>query len=92
MALQSAQIQPNAAKPIGWNFSVQMDSVLKHPVKTAQQLLKADQWNVLQWPSQSADLNPSENKSEGRKTHKQPQLKEAAVKAWPSISREETQL
>ncbi len=55
-------------------------------------------WNILQWPSQSPDLNPIEHafhllktklKAE-RHTNKQ-QLKSAAVKTWQSITKEETQ-
>lgn len=36
----SAQIQPNAAKLIGWHFTVQKDSDPKHTAKATQEFLK----------------------------------------------------
>ncbi|CAJ0915358.1 unnamed protein product [Ranitomeya imitator] len=94
----SAQIQPNAAKLIGRRFIVQMDNDPKHTSKATQEFMSAKKWNILQWPSQSPDLNPIEHafhllksrlKTE-RPTNKQ-DLKAAAVKAWQSIKKEETQ-
>ncbi|CAJ0950023.1 unnamed protein product [Ranitomeya imitator] len=94
----SAQIQPNAAKLIGRRFIVQMDNDPKHTAKATQEFMSAKKWNILQWPSQSPDLNPIEHafhllksrlKTE-RPTNKQ-DLKAAAVKAWQSIKKEETQ-
>ncbi len=59
--------------------------------------LMVKKWNILQWPSQSPDLNPIEHAFHLRKTkleaerptNKQ-QLKLAALKAWQSITKEET--
>lgn len=94
----SAQIQPNAAELIGRRFTVQMDNDPKHTAKATQEFIRAKKWNIMQWPSQSPDLNPIEHafhllktrlKAE-RPTNKQ-QLKAAAVKAWQSIKEEETQ-
>ncbi len=94
----SAQIQSNAAKLTGRCFIIQMDNDAKHTAKATQGFLKVKKWNILQWPSQSPDLNPIEHafhilktklKAE-RPTNKQ-QLKSAAVKAWQSITKEETQ-
>ncbi|CAJ0938076.1 unnamed protein product, partial [Ranitomeya imitator] len=91
-------IQPNAAKLIGRRFIVQMDNDPKHTAKATQEFMSAKKWNILQWPSQSPDLNPIEHafhllksrlKTE-RPTNKQ-DLKAAAVKAWQSIKKEETQ-
>ncbi len=74
-------------------YSLCPDSASKH-----LEFLKVKKWNILQWPSQSPDLNPTEHafhllktklKAE-RPTNKQ-QLKSAAVKAWQSITKEETQ-
>ncbi len=89
-------IDDDPAKLIGRHFVVQMDNDTKHTAKATQEFLKV--WNILQWPSQSPDLNPIEHafhllktklKAE-RHTNKQ-QLKSAAVKTWQSITKEETQ-
>ena len=87
----SAHIQPNSAKLIGRGFKIQMYNDPKHTVKATQEFFKANKWNILQWASQSPDLNPIEHafhllKTRLRSANKQ-QLKTAAVKAWQSISK-----
>ncbi|KAG2463243.1 TCB1 transposase, partial [Polypterus senegalus] len=77
---------------------IQMDNDPKHTAKATQEFIKAKKWKILEWPSQSPDPNPTEHafhllktklRTE-RPTNKQ-QLKAAAVKAWKSIKKEETQ-
>ena len=53
-----AHIQTNSAKLIGWRFTVEMDNDPKHTVKATQEFFKAKRWNILQWPSQSPNVNP----------------------------------
>ena len=36
----------------------QQDNALKHTAKTTQEWLQGKSMNVLEWPSQSLDLNP----------------------------------
>uniref|UniRef100_A0A8C4XER6 Intraflagellar transport protein 122 homolog n=1 Tax=Erpetoichthys calabaricus TaxID=27687 RepID=A0A8C4XER6_ERPCA len=70
----------------------------KHTAKVTQEFIKAKKWKILEWPSQSPDLNPIDyafhllktKLHTERPTNKQ-QLKAAAVKAWQSIKKEETQ-
>ncbi len=52
----SAQIQSNGAKLIGRRFIVQMEMTQN----ATQEFLKIRKWNILQWLSQSPDLNPIE--------------------------------
>src|SRR4029434_10164871 len=96
-AILSAQIQPNASELIGQRFTVQMDNDPKHTAKATKEFFKAKKWNVLQWPSQSPDLNPIEHafhllktKLKGKCPKNKQELKTVAVEAWQSI-RDETQ-
>uniref|UniRef100_A0A8C5LQH4 Tc1-like transposase DDE domain-containing protein n=1 Tax=Leptobrachium leishanense TaxID=445787 RepID=A0A8C5LQH4_9ANUR len=98
-AILSAHIQPNAAELIGRRFTVQMDDDPKHTAKATKEFLKGQKWNVMQWPSQSPDLNPIEHafhllktKLKGKCPKNKQELKTVAVEAWQSITRDETQL
>uniref|UniRef100_A0A8C6NVL2 Transposase Tc1-like domain-containing protein n=1 Tax=Nothobranchius furzeri TaxID=105023 RepID=A0A8C6NVL2_NOTFU len=94
----SAHIQPNASELIGRRFTVQMDNDLKHTAKATKEFLKGKKWTVLQWPSQSPDLNPTEcafhllkTKLKGKRPKNKQELKTVAVEAWQSITRDKTQ-
>ncbi len=92
-------IDDDQAKLIGRHFIVQMDNDPKQRAKATQECLKVSKWNILQWPSQSPDLNPIElafhllktKLKEERHANKQ-QLKSAAVKAWKSITKRKPSL
>ncbi len=97
-AILSAHIQPNASVLIGRRFTVQMDNDPKHTAKATKEFLKGKKWTVMQWPSQSPDLNPIEHafhllktKLKGKCPKNKQELKTVAVEAWQSITRDETQ-
>ncbi len=83
---------------IGRRFTVQMDNDPKHTAKATKEFLKGKKWTVMQWPSQSPDLNPIEHafhllktKLKGKCPKNKQELKTVAVEAWQSITRDETQ-
>ena len=97
-AILSAHIQPNASELIGQHFTVQLDNDLKRTVKATKEFFKAKKWDVMQWASQSPDLNPIahafhllKTKLKGKCPKKKQELKTVAVEAWQSITRDETQ-
>ena len=97
-AILSAHIQPNASELIGQRFTVQMDNDQKHTAKATKEFFKAKKCNVLQWTSQSPDLNPIEHafhllktKLKGKCPKNKQEPKTVAVGAWESITRDETQ-
>ncbi len=70
----------------------------KHTAKATKEFLKGKKWTVMQWPSQSPDLNPIEHafhllktKLKGKCPKNKQELKTVAVEAWQSITRDETQ-
>ncbi len=60
--------------------------------KTTKEFIRGKKWKVLDWPSQSplkpcrVCILPAKEETEGTNP---PKLKEAAVKAWKSITKEE---
>ncbi len=97
-AIISVHIQPNTSELIGRRFTVQMDNDPKHTAKATKEFLKGKKWTVMQWPSQSPDLNPIEHafhllktKLKGKCPKNKQELKTVAVEAWQSITRDETQ-
>jgi hypothetical protein len=46
---------------LGRRFSFQQDNNTKHITKTTQEWLQDKSLNVIEWPSQSLDLNPIEH-------------------------------
>ena len=83
---------------VGRLLTVQVDNDPKHTAKATKEFFMAKRWNVLQWPSQSPDLNPIEHafhllktKLKGKCPKNKQELKTVAVEAWHSITRDETQ-
>ncbi len=54
-------IQENATRLIGKCFILHQDNDPKHPASSVKEFIRAKKWKVLDYPSQSQDLNPIEH-------------------------------
>ena len=52
-------LSANLGRLIGRNFITQQDNNRKHTANTTNDLIMEKKWKVLDWPSQSIDLNPT---------------------------------
>ena len=86
---------PSARKlSMGRRFTFQHDNDPKHTAKLSTQWLKEKKMNVLAWPSQSPDLNPTENLWNDLKTavHKRSssnwtELEQFCKEEWANIAK-----
>lgn len=75
------------------NWTLQHDNDPKHTSKSTKDWLKTKKWRVLEWPSQSPDLNPIEmlwgdlkRAVHARNPSNISQLKEFCVEEWGKLS------
>ena len=80
------------------NWTLQHDNDPKHTSKSTKDWLKTKKWKVLEWPSQSPDLNPIEmlwgdlkRAVHARNPSNISQLKEFCVEEWGKISSDRCQ-
>ncbi len=90
-------IQENAIRFIGKCFILHQDNDPKHPASSVKEFIRENKWKVLDYPSQSPDLNPIEHEFHQLKSRvkaeipqNEQQLELAALKAGKIISKDET--
>ncbi|KAI3368362.1 hypothetical protein L3Q82_008070 [Scortum barcoo] len=80
------------------NWTLQHDNDPKHTSKSTKDWLKTKKWRVLEWPSQSPDLNPIEmlwsdlkRAVHARNPSNISQLKEICIEEWGKLSLDQCQ-
>ena len=94
----SDNIKQNASKLIGRSFIMQADNDPKHTSKATKTFLEKKKWTVLDWPSQSPDLNPIEHlfgilkyKMKEFSPKNKTELKSIVANTWKSIPQTTTE-
>lgn len=93
--LQENLKQSAEALNLGPNMTFQQDNDPKHTAKSVKKWFVDNNVNILQWPSQSPDLNPIENlwgifkkNVNARKPRNLKHLEQIAVEEWANISKD----
>lgn len=93
----SSYVRQSATRLVGRQFTLQQDNDPKHTASATKEFITRKKWIILEWPSQSPNFNPIEHafymlkkKMASEYPRNKEELKQAAVKAWQSISTDYT--